>query len=151
VRCSGCAASSLCAYRQRFLTYTKPLRQNAAHFADSVRAPCTVAPAVESPPFLNLAMCMLCCVANYIRRCAQGGELDEDGDGDGIAALTLLGRPKKMRLFAKCLREVEALRQEQRRSLMEASATMNIHTMPSCADALSVMCMGVPGTGKICS
>lgn len=52
-----------------------------------------------------------------------GGACDnEEGQGGGIGG-GWLGKPKQIRVFARCLRQVELLRLEQRRKLMEQLET----------------------------
>ncbi|KAG5176279.1 hypothetical protein JKP88DRAFT_265446 [Tribonema minus] len=67
-----------------------------------------------------------------LREAAKGGRSGrgngEFSDGaNGLSAMALLGQPKKLRLFAKSLREVESLRMEQRRRLME---TLEVDELP---------------------
>jgi hypothetical protein len=59
----------------------------------------------------------------------------QNGNGE-VGAAVLLGKPKKTRMFAKSLREVESLRLDQRRRLME------VYTCKLCyyADVCTMLC-----------
>src|SRR4051812_26814126 len=101
---------------------------------------------------LRICIYLLCCIAHNMHAhhsvltectapcCTMHAQLllQQNGNGD-VGAAVLLGKPKKIRMFAKSLREVESLRLDQRRRLMEVHMLTHCYTLHCITPACSII------------